>query len=246
MASAIGFGIGVGDVTFSDSHFVNPVYGIRIYPLGYYALIFCLLEFYLTFRLTSVKRSLIHLRNPILNLPVTRAIWAFLVPIIVTLIISPNFLTAGSSVLPEFPHRGLMGVSFVAGLFCGAGTYIHNLRDVLDFSYVSDSGISDEAKIEMLKVTHSTRSDVLKLLVALYVGIAGLYLIYGWNLSLQASGGNVTEAFFRNAYGQLFILFYSIFLVAGIVAQLLGGMADVQDQLLNIRSSGTLPKRKLQ
>jgi hypothetical protein len=228
--------MGVVDVTFFDSHFANPVYGIRVYPLGYYALIFCFLDFYLTYRLTCAERSIVHLRNRKLDIPVTRAIWAFLVPIIVTLAISPNFLTVGmKSIPPEFPHRGLMENSLVAGLFCAAGTYIHNLRDTLDFSYVKNRKISEKARIEKLKVTHSSWSDALKLIVALYVGIAGVYLIYGGSLGLQSSGGNQAEAFARSTFGIVFTLFYSVFLAAGIIPQVLGGMSDIQEEFLNIR-----------
>ena len=125
--------------------------------------------------------------------------------------------------------------SLVAGLFCAAGTYIHNLRDTLDFSYVKNRKISEKARIEKLKVTHSSWSDALKLIVALYVGIAGAYLIYGGSLSLQSSGGNQAEAFARSTFGIIFTLFYSVFLAAGIIPQVLGGMSDIQDEFLNIR-----------
>jgi hypothetical protein len=147
---------------------------------------------------------------------------------VVAFALSPNFL-------PEFPHIGLMVTSFVAGAFSCTGVYLHNLRGVLDFGFVKDKTIDETARIEMLKLTHSTWSDALKLLVTIFLGIAGLYVIYGYTLSLQGNLGNQVVAFWKSLFGLAFTVFYTIFLILGILVQLLGGMADIQDQLLNIR-----------
>lgn len=228
VASAVGFGLAVGGMTFLDSHYVNAVYGLRHYPLGYFVLIFCLPEFYLTYRFTSVKRSFVHVRNARLDLPVTRAIFAFVVPMIVALVLSPNFG-------PEFPHIGLMEYSFAAGAFSSAGTYLHNVRTVSDFSFVADKEMNETAKVEMLKLAHSTWSDSLKVIVAVYVAVVGVYVLNGYQGNLQAWQGNLTVAFWWTELGLGVMLFYTAFLIFAILTQLFGGMADIQDQLLNIR-----------
>ena len=228
VASAIGFGLAVGGVTLLDSHYVNAVFGVRNYPLGYFVLIFCIPEFYLTFRLTSMKRSIVHVRDARLDLPVTRAICAFLVPMIVALVVSPNFG-------PEFPHIGLMESSFAAGAFSSAGTYVHNLRSVSDFSFVKDKKIDKIARVETLKLAYSMWSDSLKVLVAIWVAIAGVYVLSGYQQSLQMFGGNLTVAFWWTEFGISLMLFYTTFLIFGIILQLFGGMSDIQRQLISMR-----------
>ena len=228
VASAIAFGFAAGGVTLLDSHYVNAVFGLRTYPLGYFVLSFCLPEFYLTYRLISLKRSFVHVKDAKLDLPVTRAICAFLVPMILALAVSPNFG-------PEFPHVGLMESSFAAGLFSSAGTLVHNLRSALDFSFVENKKMSEAAKVEMLKLAYSTWSDGLKVLVAVYVAVVGVYVLNGYQQRLQMFQGNLTVAFWWTAIGIGFMVFYTAFLIFGIVAQVFGGMADIKDQFLNLR-----------
>jgi len=240
VASAIGFGFAVGGITFLDSFSLGPKH-----PLGYLVLIFCVPELYLTYRLTWINHSFIHVKDARLDLPMTRTVCAFIVPLALALVTSPNFTTPfdlafifSPTFLMAFPHAGLMEAAFVTATFSSTGTYIHNVRKIFDFGFVKDEGIDRGARIESLKVTYSTWYDALKLIVTIYLAIVGVFVVYGHQILLAiAPVGNPYYVQSRIQFSDYFILYYTIFLIAGILAQLFGAMGDVQDQLLKIRSA---------
>lgn len=227
-ASAVGFGFAVGGVTFLDSY-VNLFSGTPVsYPLGYFVLIFTIPEFYLTYRLTSIKRSFFHAKDARLELPITRAVSSLLVPLAVAFALCPNFL-------PEFPHLGLVMMSFLTGAFTSTGIYLHEVRRAFDFSFVRDEEVDRRARIEVLKLNYATWYDALKLIVTIYIAIVGVFLVYGRQIMMTTWSGNQVFVFSRLTFAGYFIIFYTIFLVVGILGQMFGAMSDIQDQLLKIR-----------
>jgi hypothetical protein len=173
-----------------------------------------------------MKRSLFHIKDVRMQMPTTRAVGAFVVPLALALVLSPNFL-------PQFPHRGLVMLSFLAGSFASTGTYLHEVRRAFDFSSVRDEEVDRTARIEMLKLNYLTWYDALKLIVTVYLAIVGVYLVYG----RQIITGNPVYVSSRLIFADYLVLFYTVFLIVGILGQIFGGMSDIQDQLLKIRAA---------
>lgn len=125
--------------------------------------------------------------------------------------------------------------SFLAGAFTSTGIYLCEVRRGFDFNFVRDEEVDRRARIEVLKLNYATWYDALKLIVTVYIAVVGVFLVYGRQILTTASGGDQVYVVSRLTFDGYFMIFYTIFLVVGILGPMFGAMSDIQDQLLKIR-----------
>lgn len=209
--NGIGTLLAVGIPTFIDPLLEHHVrYGSRTYPLGKWVLLISLLVFCITLILNATIKS-----------PLKRkALFTLFAIIIPTWALLPFFK-------PESPH---FVVTVVPIFFGSISATVVLLRDYqIDFSYLLDSTVSIQTKLERLKIEY----DYWYRLGLALLGTYGLFFVsfaVQSNKSIEIVTKEPSEIFLLNEWLWLVLIINAIWFLYGILGEIIKRINDIKDK----------------
>jgi len=147
----------VSIITYGDSHMHHVVYGIRNYPFWYYANIFSIIIFILTYKFNASNKISVA-SKPFLTF------FSLMIPI--ALMLWVNFQ-------PEFPHMSIFQFSLGYALVIALTVHAHNY--IINFDFIKDDLINERVKIERIRLEYETWFRLIAALMAAYF-LLNLYI----------------------------------------------------------------------
>jgi len=161
-----GFSLAVGIPTWIDPLYESPAFGRRSYSLGWWVLAFSVIVAWATYRAdTWDGRGLEKFLR--FDPAASKSLVGFLLTVGIGVLTLLNFQ-------PELPHLLVTGVVFSSAAVTGISSYVHYSTQSMDFGFIQNESISENAKLERLKTDHDVWFDSLKagITIALAAGVA--------------------------------------------------------------------------
>ncbi|NLE05230.1 MAG: hypothetical protein GX638_10600 [Crenarchaeota archaeon] len=161
-------------VTYVDRNYDNVVYGIREYAWGNWVAFISIPVFLSTYLSTKYIKS-----------PLRKAFAIVVLFVVIIIFLSYTNFYKGSQGRIEIPNMALL--SFLIFTVAAVSLIIYMHYREIDLSYIKDSSISANAKLERLKFEYSTYFKILMTIIATF--LAAFYAMY---LNLQKVIENFT------------------------------------------------------
>ncbi|MCJ7442944.1 MAG: hypothetical protein MUO26_00170 [Methanotrichaceae archaeon] len=149
-------------VTYVDGHYHNLVYGLRLYPWGYWVCLIAIPVFIITYLITKSTKS-----------PSSKAVIIFLTFILILFILTLTDFNVGDPQV-ERPNGALVAFLFFSELLICTMVYMQYIE--IDLKFIEDSSIPNDAKLERVRFEYSIYSKVLITVIA--ASLAAFYTMY--------------------------------------------------------------------
>jgi hypothetical protein len=200
--------------TYVDSNYEHAVYGFRVYPLGYFVILFWPLIFYLTYVFNSKKNI--------------SAIWKSIFTLLSLVI--PIFILMYTNFQPEFPHMSLLGGTIAYALILASAVYVHNYEHNLNI--IDNKSIDNTVKLKAIEFEYNTWHDIF---LALLAGFSLWILTFLQNsnkVDMINPGHLEEQLLITRALVSAFLLsgFFALFLLIEVIKKL----QFIKNQLIRI------------
>jgi hypothetical protein len=217
ICNTIGYCLSVGIPTFLDPQIHHPLYGVRDpYPADVWIFLGAIPVLYFSYRIIIHKMDF-RLKSALTGLIVLFFTWFTL----------PNFR-------PEWPHLGVLLSPISFAFLTSISVWIHFHE--IDFSFVDDSSIIKEAKIEGLKLEYETWFRMFLGILAGFF-LMGVSFYSGLPKYIEIFTPIKSEQFVYQGFTSVYIILVLIIFLFTICLEMVNKISEIKKRLQNIRSN---------